>query len=396
MTRMLPTVRSWLLRPGPLGGDGLVAAALVAVMLIELRRTGVGDLPLSSVLGVSLLICGAVAWRRVAAVSVAIIVYSGVLGLLLAGFEMDNLGQFFAHLLASYSLGAHTRGRAAHPVVAVGVVTVVSVLAVLTIRGPDAVGLVVLLAGLCLLGRVLRRRDRTVADLRSETELLQREREERAAAAVAEERARIARELHDVVAHAVSLMVLQTGAGRKVLGVDPERATAVLASAEETGRQALAEMKRLVGIMRAGETSLAPQPGLRDVEALVESARRSGKPVDHSVVGDAVDLPPGLDLAAYRIVQEALTNSIRHAELAPACVRVGYETGAVTLEVSDAGTEEGLVWPPPTTGHGLAGMRERTELYDGTIDLGPNGRGGLRVVVRLPLQRAGVVERLAT
>jgi signal transduction histidine kinase len=233
---------------------------------------------------------------------------------------------------------------------------------------------------------LLRSRERTVVDLMAEARRLDEQREERARVAVQEERTRIARELHDVVAHAVSLMVLQTGAGRKALRSSPDRAEAMLTSAEETGRQALAEMKRLVGIMRAGAPALDPQPGLGQLETLVEGARASGKRVELQVTGGPAELAPGVDLAAFRIVQEALTNSIKHAGPAPARVLVDYRTDEVVVEVTDDGLPGALHWPPAEPGHGLAGMRERTNLYDGSLEVGPDPAGGLRVRATLPVE----------
>lgn len=386
---MRSALRAWLGRPGPTGVDGAVALLVAGLMSADLYRTGFGELSPPVVVVVALIVCLVVAWRREHALVVAAVGFGGNLGLLAYGFVLDNFGLFVSHLLASYALGAHTHGRAASPWVGAGAVLAAGTVAVSVVEFTEAAGMVLLLGLFYALGRTLRSRDRTVEDLRTEAERLAAGREERVARAVAEERARIARELHDVVAHSVSLMVLQTGAGRKVLASEPEAAQAMFRSAEETGRSALAEVKRLVGIMRTDETDLAPQPGLADLPELAASAAVGGKRVILEAGPASYALPPGLDLAAFRIVQEALTNSIRHAGPSSAAqVCVDHRADGVALNVSDEGPPGGLAWPPDEPGHGLVGMRERTALYGGRIDIGPNDRGGLTVSAWLPVEPA--------
>ena len=203
-------------------------------------------------------------------------------------------------------------------------------------------------------------------------------------AAVAEERARIARELHDVVAHSISVMTIQAGAARLLLDQDPERAEEPLLSIEETGRETLAEMRRLLGVLRrdmAADT-LEARPTMANLESLVEEVRASGLPVELSVAGEAGHIGPGVDLAAYRIVQEALTNVRKHAGLVPTRVAVRYGSSALEVEVeNDAGTRPN---GGAGAGHGLVGMRERVAVCGGTLDAGAKREGGYRVHATLP------------
>jgi signal transduction histidine kinase len=213
---------------------------------------------------------------------------------------------------------------------------------------------------------------------------LEREREEKARAAVAEERVRIARELHDIVAHAISVIVLQARGGRRSLATDPGETREALDMIEATGSEALAEMRRLLGMLRRDdeEIVLAPQPSLRYVDALAAQVREAGLPVDFSVEGEPTELPPGVDLSAYRIVQEALTNALKHAGPATARVVVRYRENDLELEIADTGLGAGA---SDEDGHGLAGMRERVSLYGGKIETGPRDGGGFAVRARLPL-----------
>jgi signal transduction histidine kinase len=208
--------------------------------------------------------------------------------------------------------------------------------------------------------------------------------EEEAQSAVEEERTRITRELHDVLAHSVSVMTVQSSAVRRLLLPEQERERQALLTVEETGRQALAEMRRLVGIMRDEEEvpALAPQPGLGTLPALVEQVRESGLPVELNVEGEPVRLPAGVDLSAYRIVQEALTNALKQAGPAHAWVSVRYDEEDVEIAIENDGSSDGALDPD---GHGLVGMRERVALYGGELQSGPRPGGGFRVSARLPV-----------
>ena len=235
-----------------------------------------------------------------------------------------------------------------------------------------------------LAGYALRERAAQAEEAEERALQAERERESAARVAVAEERARIARELHDVVAHAVSVMVLQVGAVRHKLPGELAEDKDALTDVERAGRAALAEMRRLLGAMHDGEDAdLAPQPGLDSLDALVERVGRAGLPVRLQVEGDAVPLPHAVDLSAYRIVQEGLTNSLKHAKASRADVTVSYGKNAVQLEVRDDGVgmaaSDGL-------GHGLVGIRERVKIYGGEMTAGSAPEGGYVLSARLPLE----------
>jgi signal transduction histidine kinase len=212
----------------------------------------------------------------------------------------------------------------------------------------------------------------------------EREREEGARLAVAEERARIARELHDVVGHSVSVMTVQASGVRRLLLPEQDREREALLVVERTGREALAEMRRMVGVLRRPEEApaLAPQPSLEHLARLVEQAREAGLPVDLRIEGDAIKLPAGVDLTAYRLVQEGLTNALKHAQATRADVLVAYRDGEIEVTVSDNGRGVGN---GDGGGHGLVGMRERVTVYGGELDAGPQPDGGYRLRARLPL-----------
>ena len=225
---------------------------------------------------------------------------------------------------------------------------------------------------------------REVDEAKERAAIAEWEREERALRAVADERTRIARELHDVVGHSVSVMTVQASAVRRRLDQDQERVSEALQVVEQTGREALAEMRRMVGVLRHAEEApaLAPQPSLGEIERLVRHARDRGLPVEVSIEGDPVELPTGLDLTAYRLVQEGLTNAIKHAGAQQAEVVIRYENGHVELTVSDDGRGGG---DGGGKGYGLVGMRERVHVYGGELEAGPRPEGGFRLRARLPV-----------
>jgi signal transduction histidine kinase len=235
-------------------------------------------------------------------------------------------------------------------------------------------------------GWLVHARHETAVAMADRAALAEREREERARAAVAEERSRIARELHDVVAHSISVMVVQAGGERRALGEDRPETREVLSTIEQTGRQTLAEMRRLLGMLRRSddEIELAPQPGMAHVDTLVEQVREAGLPVTLNVEGDAAPLPAGVDLSAYRIVQEALTNALKHAGPASARVTVRYADDELVLDIVDDG--EGAV-NGDGGGHGLIGMRERAAMFGGELAAGERSEGGYAVRARLPITR---------
>ncbi|GGY04641.1 two-component sensor histidine kinase [Streptomyces anandii JCM 4720] len=248
-----------------------------------------------------------------------------------------------------------------------------------------------------VLGDSMRTRRAYFAQLEERAARLEKEREAQAKVAVAAERARIARELHDVVAHNVSVMVVQADGAAYVLDAAPDQAKKALETISSTGRQALAEMRRLLGVLRTGEHQesgeYVPQPDVEQIEDLVEQCRGSGLPVDFRVEGTPRPLPSGVELTAYRIVQEALTNTRKHGgPNAGASVRLVYFDDGLGLLVEDDGKgaphelyEEGGA---DGRGHGLIGMRERVGMVGGTLDAGPRPGGGFRISALLPLKPA--------
>jgi signal transduction histidine kinase len=233
-------------------------------------------------------------------------------------------------------------------------------------------------------GRALRGRRLQSIALEERALALEREGQERARAAVAEERLRIARELHDVVGHALGVIVVQAGAERATLDGGQESTRETLVTIEGAGREALSEMRRLVEMMRRDDeqVALAPQPSLSHLDTLVAKVRAAGLPVDLYVEGEPTGLPPGVDLSAYRIVQEALTNALKHAGPARARVTLSYAPYEVGLEITDDGAGAGTA---DHYGHGLLGMRERVALHGGSLRSGTRPGGGYAVSVRFPL-----------
>jgi signal transduction histidine kinase len=276
-----------------------------------------------------------------------------------------------------YALGVHGSRRSA----VAGLVFVTAFLGV----GTKNVGLgnfmfgAIFTWGTLLAGRAMRGRVR-------QTDELARRAEHDRLEAIASERARIARELHDVIAHSVSVMTVQAGAAEEMLKIDPARAFEPVRAVQETGRQALVEMKRLVGMLREGdhESGLTPQPGVQDLDRLLGQVRDAGLPVELRIHGSVRPLPLGIGLSVYRVVQEALTNALKHANANGAVVTLSYGDTELALEVAD----DGRGHAPQGGGHGLDGMRERLAVFGGSFEAGPGADSGFRVRATLPLQAA--------
>lgn len=235
-------------------------------------------------------------------------------------------------------------------------------------------------------GRYTRSRRAQLADLRERARRAESERDARARAAAAAERARIARDLHDVVAHSVSVMVVQADGGAYALDHDPQATRRALKTISETGREALAEMRRMLGVLRASdEYGYAPRPGLADLDDLVAQVRGAGLPVELTVDGERRELPASLELVVYRVIQESLTNTLKHGgKGATARARLHYGEGTVEAAVYDDGTGSGAA--SDGLGHGLIGLRERVGMYGGAVTAGPRSEGGFAVVARLPVE----------
>ena len=290
-------------------------------------------------------------------------------------------------LLSIYTAAAVLEPRPARLLLAVAVVF--GVVGATVSPGPTDVGVPALIVSAWLLGNYVGSRRRYTAELEVKNRLLEEARIELADRAVTDERLRIARELHDVVAHTMSVVAVHAGTGRMVAEEDPAAAREALATIETTTRAALVEMRRMLGILRGsdseGSGTRVPAPGLADLDALVADVVRSGVTVEVRVEGDRTEVPAGVDLAAYRIVQEALTNVIKHAGRVRATVAVRYSDDAVTVEVDDEGPAgHDSPRPPAATGHGLVGMRERVAMYHGDLEVGPGPIGGFHVAARLP------------
>ena len=344
--------------------------------------------PKAAAVVLALLTTVPIAWRARRPIPVAATVLFANGACVYAAAPHDAAFQpFLALTLAFYSVGSRLdgpRGVWAPPALALAAVPVFVAAVAHGQKAGNAIPNYVWLIAAWAVGRTVRSwRHKTVA-LEAANRELEEQRELQAQAAVAVERGRIARELHDVIAHNVSMIVVQAGAAARVLAHDEPHVRGALAAIEATGRETVDEMRRLLGVLRRADDALAlaPQPGLRDLEALVEHVREAGLPVELRFEGEPLALPPGIDLSAYRIVQEALTNALKHAGGARAEVTVRYETGAVELEVRDDGDGSG---DGGGTGHGLIGMRERVALWGGRLDAGSHEGGGWAVRARLPL-----------
>ena len=353
----------------------LMAAAVAEILLVHPDYNRALFVPLALVLPLSL-----VQRRQRPLAVLALNIAAWVVIDLNSPINEDPLALAICLVIATYSVGAHTQGRRA----IAGAALVASISVAGTIGDSNegtfidflgnAIFFFTIFGGLWLAGRAIRRR-------RARERELIVERDEGARAAVAEERARIARELHDVVAHAISVIVLQARGARHAEGAERDQA---LEAIESTGATALTEMRRLLHMLRADDedVALAPQPSLAHLELLVAQVRDAGLPVDLRIEGTRRELPPGVDVSAYRIVQEALTNALKHAGPARARVSVRFQPDALELEIADTGTgsSNGV-----GGGHGLAGMRERVAVFGGELASGPRPEGGFTISARLPL-----------
>jgi signal transduction histidine kinase len=380
----------------PRVADGLIAGGLA--ILIELQFI-LGDQPGREADAVNLIgglaLALLLAWRRRAPLAmicafVAVGVVNEALGGSLYSFpaaggsdaEIPPIGTLLAGVIAFYSLGAHTGDRDARLGLGIGLAGYWTTVAV---SGQIDFGSFFFSTALAVISWLIGRNARGRALRLAAAE---REQEQRTRLAISDERARIAREFHDVVAHSVGVMVVQAQGARRVLERDPERAREALDSIEQTGRTALDDMRGSLDVLRRDDAGpdLEPQPGLDDLDRLLEQAREGGLEVDVAVEGEPRELPQGVDLSAYRIVQEALTNAIKHAGSVRTRVTVRYGEDELQLEVSDDG-------PGPSgngedgSGHGLVGMRERIASHGGELRTGPGPEGGFVVRATLPLAR---------
>jgi signal transduction histidine kinase len=322
--------------------------------------------------------------------------FPAMLALQLGFLPIDDLiAPFLALIALPYGAGAFLDGRRAVGALALALTAFAVVTANMTTTGiGDYLFAGAIVAGSWFAGRTVRVRGQLAAELHEAAQRAEEARDEEALRAVAEERRRIAREMHDVIAHSVSVMVVQAGGARRILDRDPARAVQAAERIEETGRAALSEMRRLLGVLHPDDeeaAARAPQPTLASVGELVARAREAGLPVSLTVEGEERPLAAGVDLAAYRVVQEALTNALKYAGHAETAVRVRWGAEALELEVVDHGpgpggqARAGGEHAGRGTGHGLIGMRERVRVYGGELTTGGRRGGGFAVRARLPL-----------
>jgi signal transduction histidine kinase len=371
-----------------LGLDPRTVDAIVAVLVCAAAVAEILALPdprgpvLLNVLGISAATLPLAVRRRAPlGALLAIVTFGALTNHLLTSF-VDGFSPFVAYLAASYGAGAFADGRRALAGLAVGVAGV-SAIAASAPSFADFFFPMTFMAGAWLAGRTVRNRSRLAAELHEAAVVAEEAHEAEASRAVAEERRRIAREMHDVVAHSMSVMVVQAGGARRILRQDTARADAAGEQIERTGREALAEMRRMLGFLRAGEDDpTEPQPGLERLDALVARTRDAGLPVTVRVVGEPRRLSSGLDLTAYRIVQEGLTNALKHAGPAHARLVVRYAPDALEVQVVDDGAGGGN---GDGSGLGLAGLRERVAVYGGVLEAGARPQGGYALRARLPL-----------
>ena len=382
--RLWPLVREYWF-------DGLVVAAAIGGALelaLSQDAADAPDLPLavSVVLEVALTLTLLARRRYPFAAPAGMLVAGAALSFWEAPLIVFTFAGFVTALAAAFLLGMLEDRRQAF----VGLLITVAALLIIIWNDPNREGgdlffspLLFFTVWLCGFG--LSRRLERAREAEERAARLELEREAQARAAVADERARIARELHDVVGHAVSVMTVQASGVRRLLTPEQVREREALEIVEQTGREALAEMRRLVGVLRRPEEApaLAPQPSLQYLDQLVENAREAGLPVDIRIEGEATELPAGVDLTAYRLVQEGLTNAMKHAKASRAEVVVRYGLDAVELQVSDDGRgfSDGNA---DSGGHGLVGMRERVAVYGGELQAGPRPEGGYMLRARLP------------
>jgi signal transduction histidine kinase len=376
-------------------GDALLAVVLagssVASVLAGVPAFGE---PLALGLALALLSTLPVAVRRRWPILVAaVLLFATGADLVAAAPHQAALQPYVALILAGYSVGSRAEGRFSIALPACLALLALPVFA-LALADHESLGNEVTsdiwLVAAWGVGRVVRGMRRRTAELEAANAELAEHREIAAEAAVTVERGRIAREIHDVIAHNVSMMVVQAGAAARVLRADEPQVRSALETIAETGRQTVDEMRSVLGVLRSGADEAAdraPQPGLADLASLAEGLRRSGISVDWRVEGVPRPLPRALDLSAYRIVQEALTNSLKHARGARAEVVVHYDDGALALDISDSGGARNgapAVATPATGGNGIVGMRVRAALFGGELMAGPTA-DGFRVTARLPV-----------
>jgi signal transduction histidine kinase len=372
-------------RPKPRQADLALAGLLTAFGLAELWLVHVGHKPIA--VPATALAGLALSFRRIAPLLTVSAVLGAIAAESLLGVSLQKPdAPLLMALVAVYTAGAHLPLPQAVAGLALAIAGIGASFAGSSTNGHSdfAFTSVVVSAG-WLVGRGMHGRVTQAAALVERTQRLEQAAEAERAAAVAEERRRIARDLHDVIAHSVSVMGVQAGAAEDVFERDPAAVLEPIRAVQDTGRSALVEISRLLGLLRedGAELGLAPQPRLEDLPELVAEAEAAGLPVELRVEGTPRPLPLGVDLSVYRIAQEALTNARKHSADSQARVLLRYSADAVELTVENDGV---AVTNGHRGGHGLIGMRERVAVFGGTLDAGPRRDGGFSVIARLPLR----------
>jgi signal transduction histidine kinase len=373
------------------GFDVLIVVAAAESVIELFARHDAPEAPSSptgfATLALLLLILPLLARRRFPfAVPATVLIFATAVSFADGRLMVFTNGAYAAGIAAAYLLGNQVdAGRAR-----LGLLVAVSGVTVVVANNPRHTGgelavTPMLYAIAWLAGFALRDRGVRADAAEARAAQLEQQREVDALRAVVAERTRIARELHDIVGHSLSVMTVQTSGVRRRLRDDQEKEREALLAVEHAGREALAEMRQVVGALRdPGEApTLAPQPSLTRVDKLIAQARDAGLPVELTIEGVPIPLPPGVDLTAYRLVQEGLTNAIKHAAARRAEVRIRYDADHVEIEVSDDG--RGAAVAANGSGHGLVGMRERVSIYGGELDARPRPGGGFRLRARLPV-----------
>jgi signal transduction histidine kinase len=379
--------KSSVTSPQPGLVDAAIAVLLFAGALLEVSLEDLPGPVVAKVAAVSLTTLP-LAWRTAAPVAAVGLTTGGFALAVVLGFPVDeSLVPTFAPLIAVYSVGVHSGAQG----LAAGALTGVAAFSVAVAADPGGqISDVVLSAAAMLaalaVGRAVRAMGFETDTLEARAAELELERDEKARTAVAAERARIARELHDVIGHSISVMGVQAGAVRRVLAPELQREREALLAVERTGRDAVTEMRRLLGFLRADDENASPTeppPTLKRLDDLVAEMRLAGLDVELRVEGELDDLSAGRTLAAFRILQEAFTNALRHAPGAHVRAVLRRTPRELQIEVVDDGNARSPV-SSDAGGYGLVGMRERVALYDGTLEAGPRPKRGFAVVARLP------------
>ena len=369
----------------PVTGDLALGVVLFVLAALEVLLTDLGA-PAGAKLLAATLTTLPLAWRSVAPVAIVLVTTGGYAVAVVAGLPPDAfMFPIVAPIVAVGTVGMRSSLRSVAFVAATGWLPFAVAVTVDDSREGGIDLYVAAVLGALLVGRAIRAMGFEVDELEARATTLERERDQAAEAAVADERARIARELHDLIGHSISVMGLQAGAVRRLLAPEQQREREALEAVERTGRDAVAEMHRLLGFLRgdSDDGATAALPTVQRLDELIGDVRRAGLDVELQVEGKLDDITPGRALAAFRILQEALTNVLKHAPDARAHALVRRTPSELEIEVIDdgRGASSAAAW---SGGHGLVGMRERVTLYGGTLSVGPTGDGGFAVRARLP------------